>query len=151
MKDYVLDAIDCNVICIDWSIPAQSADYLAVLPNVAIVGRLVSHFIDRLHDLLKASPNDMHCIGHSLGAHVCGFAGKGQKQHRLAQISGLDPAGPGFEKDDSSTRLDPKDANLVVVSHTSSGFDVSGGQKQQSKKRKIIFYFVEQTSTLMGS
>lgn len=134
MKDYILDAIDCNVFCIDWSEAAKSPDYLSVLPNVSIVGRMISNFIDRLIKIFKASPNYIHCIGHSLGAHVCGFAGKGQKNNKLAEITGLDPARPGFEKDDSSTRLDRSDANLVIVSHTSSGFDVCGGQQIISDK-----------------
>lgn len=41
-----------------------------------------------------------HCVGHSLGSHTCGFAGKNMARLglRMARISALDPAGPLFLK-----------------------------------------------------
>ena len=41
-----------------------------------------------------------HCVGHSLGSHTCGFAGKAMTKLglRLSRISALDPAGPLFLK-----------------------------------------------------
>lgn len=46
-------------------------------------------------------------IGHSLGAHACGFAGK---KYKFARITGLDPAGPGFKGQPKEKRLDIDDA-----------------------------------------
>ena len=41
-----------------------------------------------------------HCVGHSLGSHTCGFAGKNFAKLGLtmSRISALDPAGPLFLK-----------------------------------------------------
>lgn len=75
-----------------------------------------------------------HCIGHSLGAHVCAFTGKhleadeDVKVKAFDRLSGLDPAGPLFANDvpypfnflniSSAARLNPNDAKLVDVIHT---------------------------------
>ena len=42
-----------------------------------------------------------HCVGHSLGSHTCGFAGKSLTKLglRMSRISALDPAGPLFLKE----------------------------------------------------
>ena len=42
-----------------------------------------------------------HCVGHSLGSHTCGFAGKSLSKLglRMSRISALDPAGPLFLKE----------------------------------------------------
>jgi len=85
-----------------------------------------------------------HCIGHSLGAHVCGLGGKQLKRlsnnkFKFNRITGLDPAGPLFCKYmhndgfpyphfgprkgsqyciDSKHRLSDQDADIVDVIHT---------------------------------
>jgi len=43
---------------------------------------------------------DFHLAGHSLGAHICGYAAKWLKTRtdgKLPRISALDPAGPMFQ------------------------------------------------------
>ena len=86
----------------------------------------------------KPSTN-FHCIGHSLGAHVCGFfANRMQKARRqkVKRISGLDPAGihwttervglmkvePMAQPLHPDWRLDASDADLVDVIHTDGNF-----------------------------
>ena len=67
--------------------------------------------------------------GHSLGAHVAGYAGKYfQERHngtKLERITGCDPAGPMFQHsaDESirQVRLDRDDAKLVDIIHTNAG------------------------------
>ena len=89
----------------------------------------------------------VHCIGHSLGAHICGFTGKlirkklrkekegGHMQtfdSVLDRISGLDPAGPMFfndnpeykypDKIEPGGRLAHTDAQVVKESYESAFF-----------------------------
>ena len=54
-------------------------------------------------------PRKIYCVGHSLGAHACANAGKfvqSEYGFRLGRITGLDAAGPLFEKCEEPVRLD---------------------------------------------
>lgn len=66
-----------------------------------------------------------HLIGHSLGAHLCGFAGKQYKKLRsslLERITGLDCAGLCFIDAIPDNRLDFSDAKFVDIIHTDKKF-----------------------------
>ncbi|CAB3360980.1 Hypothetical predicted protein [Cloeon dipterum] len=120
-KDMFLDQEDCNVICVDWSEPAQGPLYNEAKANVKPVGEYVA----QLHDFLASnghSVGNSHCIGHSLGAHVCGFSGKASSTGTLGRVTGMDPALPLFSYDDPSTRLASTDASYVDVIHTCAGW-----------------------------
>ena len=130
MKDYILGQINCNVICVDWSKPAADDNIFKVIPRIKTIGQMITNFIERLIYVTNASANDIHCIGHSLGAHVCGYTGMSLATNKLAQITGLDPAGLGFDKQIYATHmksLNSSDANLVLVMHTSAGFKTAAG------------------------
>ena len=117
MKNYFV-SIDYNVVSVDWSTPAFDVNYFNSAFNTQIVGPMVALFIRRLIDVFGVDSQSFQLVGHSLGAHVCGFAGKRfNSSEKIGHITGLDPAGPGF----SRNRLSPTDANLVVVIHTSAG------------------------------
>lgn len=64
----------------------------------------------------------LHLIGHSLGAHICGFAAKELKKMRnewtVQRITGLDPAQPCFKDAEVSAHLHKTDAPFVDVIHT---------------------------------
>ena len=64
----------------------------------------------------------LHLIGHSLGAHICGYAARELKQRGakwiVDRITGLDPAQPCFRHSDPSLRLDHTDAQFVDIIHT---------------------------------
>ncbi len=100
-----------NAVFVDWSLAAAGPNYFQAVANVKPVASDIASFIrDQNID-----PMNVHCIGHSLGAHVCGYTGKLLK---LKRISGLDPAGPRFGWSDSNERLDKSDAEFVDIIHT---------------------------------
>ncbi|CAH0726866.1 unnamed protein product, partial [Brenthis ino] len=63
-------------------------------------------------------------VGHSLGAHIAGIAGKQVYEKTgklLSRITGLDPAGPCFSNVNIDSKLDKTDAEYVDVIHTNGG------------------------------
>ena len=60
---------------------------------------------------------NIHCIGFSLGAQICGHIGKNIK---LKRITGLDPAGPGYEYLPITEKLHVLDAEFIDIIHTNS-------------------------------
>lgn len=86
-------------------------------------------------------PNDIHLIGHSLGAHTAGYAGE-KLRGNIGRITGLDPAEPYFQGMPSHVRLDYTDAQLVDVIHTDGKSIFFLGRRVQNpeknKKRKCI-------------
>lgn len=82
--------------------------------------------ITKIHKEKNVPLEKIHFIGHSLGSHVAGFAGKKVKEltgNRIRLISGLDPAGPEFEIPlrDKNSRLSSEDATIVEAVHTNIG------------------------------
>lgn len=63
-------------------------------------------------------------IGHSLGAHIVGIAGKHLMVYlsrTVAIIFGLDPARPGFDLSQRDRYLHRGDGDLVIIIHTGMG------------------------------
>lgn len=110
-----------NVICVDWSDKAETINYAASVLRVSGVGKLVANFIDFLNKEGGMSFSSLILNGHSLGAHVSGFAGKNVKNGRISQITGLDPAYPGFSYDKPADRLNQNDAAYVESIQTNGG------------------------------
>ncbi|XP_053658084.1 lipase member H-like [Anopheles marshallii] len=131
-----------NVIGIDWSAGSSTIVYPAARLRVAAVGAAIAK---QIGVLLQAGqhPSQIVIIGHSLGAHIAGLAGKHfQAEPKLAAVIALDPAGPLFGRDQPSERVDAFDAAYVEVIHTNKGllghrdalgqadFYPNGGQSQ---------------------
>lgn len=124
----IQQTLDNNVpnvqtVFVDWSASAKQ-DYALAVFSLPGVGAAIGTFM-RSQGLNVAQM--VHCIGHSLGAHTCGFTGKFLQMgsQTLKRISGLDPAGPGFEESEPALRLDKADAYLVDVVHTDSVIGVA--------------------------
>ncbi|XP_073537712.1 pancreatic lipase-related protein 2-like [Phyllobates terribilis] len=111
----LLQVSDLNCFIVDWS-GGSMAMYTQVANNVRVVGAEVAYFIDYLRDHYSHPLSSIYLIGHSLGAHVAGEAGK--RCPGIARISGLDPAGPYFAHTPPEVRLDSSDAVLVDIIHT---------------------------------
>ncbi|XP_076296109.1 pancreatic triacylglycerol lipase [Lasioglossum baleicum] len=122
MKNTYLHYDDYNVIMVDWQPLAASTFYLGPMRNTETVGRTAAEFIDFLGAETGLKTENIHFLGHSLGAHVAGNTGSSLKSGHLGRITGLDPALPGFHLlTTDKTRLDSTDASFVDVIHSCGG------------------------------
>ncbi|KAJ2948160.1 hypothetical protein O0L34_g9968 [Tuta absoluta] len=120
IKEAYLNVSDINIIVVDWGI-AANVNYILASYNVAMVGMILTQFLNFLIEE-GVSMDDMHLIGHSLGAHVVGIAGAFVKKGPIDTITGLDPAFPLFTYGNKDARLDKHDARHVEVIHTCGGY-----------------------------
>ncbi|KOB71750.1 putative lipase [Operophtera brumata] len=112
----------CNILALDAS-PLIRYLYLRSSTYVRFIGEKLGATLAKIVESGQDHKN-IHLVGHSLGAHIAGFAGK--TFHLLTgtlvgRISGLDPAGPCFTHVDSNLRLAASDAEFVDVIHTNAG------------------------------
>ncbi|ODN01918.1 Pancreatic lipase-related protein 2 [Orchesella cincta] len=123
-----------NVVVMDWT-PLSTVP-LNRYPDAAkatkLAGEDLAAFIFTLlnTDNLR-SLEDIHILGHSLGAHVAGVTGNRMQgiseEYMIERITGLDPAGPCFDTGsgklpaDTEDILDKTDANFVDIIHTNMG------------------------------
>lgn len=64
-----------NVIVVDWSGDSFDQKDQAVA-NTRVVGAVIAELIKALHNTTQLDYSNVHLIGHSLGSHICGFAGE---------------------------------------------------------------------------
>ncbi|XP_055376460.1 phospholipase A1 [Condylostylus longicornis] len=121
---YLRDAYlsrDFNVVTVDWRPLTQYPCYLTALANT----RLTAQCAAQVYAFLThngAIKKKITCVGHSLGAHICGMMTNHltSKQYR---IIGLDPARPLIESKKSfAFRLTRDDAVVTQVIHTNAGY-----------------------------
>ncbi|CAD5114874.1 DgyrCDS3907 [Dimorphilus gyrociliatus] len=115
--DGFLSKGDFNVIFVDWSSGSidPGIDYPLAASNTRVTGAEIALIAKKLQDERDVDPDSCYCVGHSLGAHACGFAGK---RSEFGRITGLDPAGPWWIDNEPEARLDKGDATLVDCIHT---------------------------------
>ncbi|XP_003744753.1 pancreatic triacylglycerol lipase [Galendromus occidentalis] len=118
MKDALLRNGDFNVILVDWT-GGNGLPYTQASVNTRLVGAEIGLLVTKLMETFGISPSTVHAYGHSLGAHVVGFAGK-WLNGTLGRITSLDPAEPLFEFCPPQARLSNTDAEFVEVVHTDS-------------------------------
>ncbi|CAH0386747.1 unnamed protein product [Bemisia tabaci] len=121
IRDAYLNRGDYNVFTVDWKPLSKFPCYLSSLSNTRLVAQCTAQFYSHLTHS-GASAYDTHCVGHSLGAHICGMMSN-HLTHRLHKIIGLDPARPLVDRYGSRAfRLTRDDANIVQVIHSNAGF-----------------------------
>lgn len=120
---YLLD-YDNNVITVDWA-PLAGTDIDSTdqyILSIAFMNDLVAPFVVKYVEFMTgslATPTaNIHLIGHSLGAHLMAIVAKKTKVY---WVTGLDPANPGYSKQETENRLAPTDATVVEVIHTNVG------------------------------
>jgi hypothetical protein len=84
------------VIAVDWKELARGgpiiANYWTAIENMKVTGDLMVEYFRNN----KIDEKKLHCIGFSLGAHMCGIFGKifyENFKYKIGRITGLDPAG----------------------------------------------------------
>ncbi|KAL1449271.1 hypothetical protein WDU94_000481 [Cyamophila willieti] len=111
--------------------------YPSAAKNVLPIGIC---FAQQLAMLIQAGvlpgPEQLHFVGHSLGAHIAGNTGSALRNligRPVYRITGLDPAGPLLwkRKTPDFKILDPKDATFVDAHHTNGGVFFAKGQTYQ--------------------
>ncbi|KAK3925396.1 Pancreatic triacylglycerol lipase [Frankliniella fusca] len=118
LKDAVLKNVDGNVFIVDWGNGATEANYLQAVANTRVVGREIGLLGRNLIRYFGASARDFHFMGHSLGAHISGYAARNITS--VGRVTAFDPAGPGFEALPRLVRLNKYSARFVDVLHTNA-------------------------------
>lgn len=124
-KDLWLELEDVDVILVTWA-NANKYLYSRAVADTPLVARQITIFLHYLAEMSNSHLMDtvlvdnIHFIGHSLGAHIAAYTGQ-DLGGRMGRITGLDPAGPSYDQMPKERRLDPSDAQLVDVIHTNSG------------------------------
>lgn len=103
-----------DTIIVDWHF--ADAVYGQSIDNLRVIGAMIGYMISE-HELESKAL----CVGFSLGAHLCGEAGKWLQKHgkRLSECHLLDPAAPGFDGCGDELVASRNDCDLVLALHTS--------------------------------
>lgn len=156
MRREFLERADHNVVVVDWGAGAQTPNYIAARNRVGSTGGAVARLIDLLDANGFSTFDKINIVGHSLGAHVAGFAGKQVTRGRINAIFATDPAGPLFSANNPAERLHLTDAFYTESLHTNAGtlgfdqpitmaaFYPNWGSSQPGK-----FYFLFQFSCIL--
>ncbi|KAL1498137.1 hypothetical protein ABEB36_008986 [Hypothenemus hampei] len=104
----------CNVISVDWHTGAEPP-YDQAVANARVVALEIIAMIRFLKENYKLTMEQVHLIGHGVGAHIAGYVGQVMKPNK---ITALDPVGPRFQGMPPHVRLDPTDGDYVEILHT---------------------------------
>ncbi|KAH8274207.1 hypothetical protein KR018_007767 [Drosophila ironensis] len=112
---------DVNFVAVD---AARFVDTLYTWSafNTEEIGENIALGLVKLLDLMPV--DNIHLIGHSLGAHIVGAAGRHLQRltgQVIPRITGLDPAKPCFNEGEVLSGLLRGDAKFIDVIHSNSG------------------------------
>lgn len=133
-----------NLIIVDWEALAAAPWYDVAASGTQLVGHKSAYLLDFLVSNGYTTADKIHALGHSLGAHVAGFAGSEfqtlQGGSKIARVTGLDPALPRFGVVEDDCRIDPTDAVFVDVIHTAAGTLAEGELAFTDPRGHVDFY-----------
>ncbi|GJQ71683.1 hypothetical protein Trydic_g11378 [Trypoxylus dichotomus] len=107
-----------NVILVDWD--RMATIYTNTLVQINDIAQVIATFVEKLIRE-GADPKQVHLIGHSLGAHIMGVAGRFMHKLQIGRATGLDPAGPMLQLVGDDKLIGRDSAEFVDIIHTSSG------------------------------
>lgn len=91
LKESYLKNHDVNVVVSSWGSGSKTLCYNWAVQRVELVGKMIGEFLNFLMDDDEYAWERLTIVGHSLGAHVAGFAGKAVQKGKVGTIIGLDP------------------------------------------------------------
>ena len=127
LKNEFFNLSDSNELCIiavDWKELATGGvipNYWKAISNMKIAGELIANVLNNSNIDIKKT----HCIGFSLGVHMCSMMYKiyfKKFNVKPFRLTALDPAGPFFKDKSDQERISINDADLVDVINTSADF-----------------------------
>ena len=121
-----------------FNVQGDGFPYTQATANTRVVGAEIAKLVNALIQTKGVQAKSFHLIGHSLGAHISGYAGK--RITGLGQITGLDAAGPYFENTDPVVRLDSTDALFVDTIHTDGSATIMLGLGLMQPLGHVDFY-----------
>lgn len=117
-----------NVIRVDWVEGSRKIDYTQSATDTQTIGSITTCLVEQIYasygeDYMDRIGTHVHCIGHSLGAQICGYLGRNLRLNpeagRPARITGLDPAEPYFGYGTlPEVSLERTDALFVDIVHS---------------------------------
>ncbi|KAK3929444.1 Lipase member I [Frankliniella fusca] len=115
LKSAFLETSDVNVVIVNWH-GVDTLIYPVAVKRVPAVSRQVADVVEYLLLQHGLRLEDLHIVGHSLGAHISGLAAN-YINGTIDRITGLDPAGPLFHAGPENS-LSASHAAFVDVIHT---------------------------------
>lgn len=67
---------DYNVICVDWKQYSLDIPYATAKLRAKHISRDIANVLRRITHNMTIGVDNLHLIGHSMGAHIVGFTGK---------------------------------------------------------------------------
>ena len=90
--------------------------------NTQAIGEAVAKGLKELTEIVPVE--NIHLIGHSLGAHIVGYAGRSfqyMTNQSIPRITALDPAKPCFNEGEELSGIQRGDADFIDVVHSNPG------------------------------
>ncbi|KAL5239775.1 hypothetical protein ACI65C_007185 [Semiaphis heraclei] len=119
LRDAYLNNGKYNVFMVDWGKLSAIPCYAASVHNLKPVARCMAVMLTHLR-AAGLDVDQLTCVGHSLGAHLCGIMAN-YLPFRMHRIIGVDPAKP-LIRNRASSRLDSGDADVVQIIHATSRY-----------------------------